>query len=328
MRYLIDNRNSSDPGINLALEEYCLKNLDTRHAFVLFYVNAPSVIVGRNQNILQEIDERYVDAQCIPVMRRLSGGGAVYHDSGNLNFSFIQGYRGGLPDIQTVLRPVLCALHLMGVGAHINDRNDVLVGTKKISGSARFSNTRRGMIHGTLLFDADLRALRRALHPPANRLLTKAVRSVPHPVTNIRPLLDHPMDLDGFTQRLLALLRRQIGATQKLSLDERTWKRIHQLAADKYRSWDWTFGRTPDFSVIRNGRDKNRLRVDVHRGKIAKIADLDPDNGAGIGPALEKRLLGTRYERKDILRVLDGMRIAVGSRVMDTKQLTQAISYR
>jgi lipoate-protein ligase A len=251
----------------------------------------------------------------------------VYHDGGNLNFSFIQPTGGGLQSIRPVLRPIVSSLHQMGVSAHLNERNDLLVGTKKISGSARFSNTRRVMVHGTLLFDADLHALGRALRPPAYRLRTKAVRSVPHPVTNIRLLLDRSMDLAGFTHRLLALLRGEVGEMRKLSLDDQNWKRIHQLAADKYRSWDWTFGRTPDFSVVKNDRGHGRLRIDVHRGKICKIKDLDPLNGTGIGSELEKRLSGTRYERNQILSVLNGMRIAAGGRVLDSEQLTHVICY-
>ncbi|KPJ76965.1 MAG: hypothetical protein AMJ54_09880 [Deltaproteobacteria bacterium SG8_13] len=328
MRYLIDNRNNCDPFVNLAIEEYCLKSLDPRHEYVLLYANAPSVIVGRNQNILQEIDRRYVEAKQIRVLRRLSGGGAVYHDKGNLNFCFIQeAGPGGLRSIPSVLTPVLRSLHHMGLDAHINDRSDLLVGTKKFSGSARFSNTRRVMVHGTLLFDADLQALSRTLTPPENPVLTKAIQSVRHPVANIRPLLGRSMGIREFADRLMDLVGSQMGEVQKWSLGDRHWRQIHRLAADKYRSWEWTFGHTPDFSVMKNSRGKHHLRIDVHRGKIAEIVDLDPDNGTDIWRELGKWLIGTRYEQNEIRSVLSGIRIPAGSRALDPEQLTRELCY-
>ena len=322
MRYLIDNQGIRDPGVNLALEEYCLTNLKSRHEYVLLYVNEPSVIVGRNQNILQEIDQDYVNAQRIRVMRRLSGGGAVYHDKGNINLSFIQ-RRGedGLKGIKRFLAPILQSLRQMGVDARINERSDLVVGTKKISGSARFSNTRRVMVHGTLLFDTDLHALSQALSPPDNRLLTRAVPSVRHPVANIRPLLDRMMNTVDFVDRLLLLLRRQVGKMQKLSLDEHHWQRIHRLAAEKYRSWEWTFGHTPDFSVVKNGCGNNRLRIDVHRGKITGIVALGPDNSAGHWREIENRLAGRRYDPDAVATMLDNIRIPINDCFPDSEQL-------
>ncbi len=328
MRYLIDNHDNPDPFVNMALEEHCIRRLDGQHEYFLLYANEPSVIVGRNQNILQEVDHRFMKAHRMQLVRRLSGGGAVYHDRGNLNFSFIQNpAAGGLKNIRWFLSPIVRALDHMGVGARINDRNDLVVGKKKISGSALFSNTRRVMVHGTLLFDADLRALARALTPPASRLQTKAIQSVYHPVANIRPLLDRSVDLDHFKKRLLGLLRKEMGRMQKVSLDDRHWKRIYRLAAQKYRSWDWTFGRTPDFSVMKNGQGQHRLRIDVHRGKIAAIVDLDPEKGNGKWRELGKHLTGTRYERDEIRKALDDLPVATGSRFPAVEPLANEICF-
>ena len=328
MRYLIDNQNSIDPSVNLALEEYCLKRLDARHEYILLYVNAPAVIVGRNQNILQEIDGPYVASRRIQVLRRISGGGAVYHDRGNLNFSLIQNVvSGGLQRIEPLLTPVIRSLGRLGVYARLNDRCDLTVGTKKISGCARFSNTRRMMVHGTLLFDADLNALTRALTPPAIHLKTKAIPSIPHPVANLRPMLNRAMDLSGFTDRLVALLGSEMGEMRKWPLEKKQWEQIHRLAADKYHSWDWTFGRTPDFSIVKNGRTTNRMQIDVHRGKIAGIAALDPACGGGAWHLFEKRLIGTRYERNEIQRVLNGFRVPVDNRLLTPEQLANDICF-
>ena len=328
MRYWIDNHDNPDPFVNMALEEHCIRSMDGRHEYFLLYANEPSVIVGRNQNILQEVDHRFIKAHRIHLVRRLSGGGAVYHDRGNLNFSFIQKPgTGGLNNIRSFLSPVLRALDRMGIGAHINDRNDLMVGKKKISGSALFSNTRRIMVHGTLLFDSDLQALVRALTPPVSRLQTKAIQSVHRPVANIRSLLNRTVDLDHFKKRLLALLIKEIGEVQKLSLDDRHWKRIYRIAAQKYRSWDWTFGRTPDFSVMENGHGQYRLRIDVHRGKIAAIVDLNSDNGNGKWREPGKQLTGTRYERDEIRKALDGLHIAPGNRFPGAEPLADELCF-
>ena len=326
MRYMVDNQHHSDPCVNLALEEYCLKNLDARHPYVLLYVNGPSVIVGRNQNILQEIDGPYVKARRIQVVRRLSGGGAVYHDKGNLNFSFIQNAgTGGLQHIEPLIASVLRSLQHMGVRAHINNRSDLLVGPKKISGCARFSNTRRVMVHGTLLFDADLHTLSRALSPPDNRLLTKAIRSIPHPVANIRPMLNRSMDLYGFTRRLVDLLSNEIGEIKRMPLGAKQWDQVHRLASDKYRTWDWTFGRTPHFSIVKNGRKRDRIQIDVHRGKIAGIAALDPGGDNRAWRILGKQLTGTRYERNEILRALNGFPMPIDNRQLNPEKLATDI---
>ena len=322
MRYLIDNQGSSDPSVNLALEEYCLTNLESRHDYFLMYINEPTVVVGRNQNILQEIDRNYVKAQRIRVMRRLSGGGAVYHDKGNINLSFIQKRGdGNLKDIQRFLAPIVHSLRLLGVEAHINERSDLLAGTKKISGSARFSNTRRVMVHGTLLFDTDLNALSQALSPPDDRLLTRAVASVRHPVANIRPLLDRFMNTGDFVKSLLPLLSRQVGKMQNLFLEDHHWQRIHRLAADKYRSWEWTYGHTPDFSVVTNGCCNNRFRIDVHRGKITGMAALGPGNNAGNWREVEHRLAGTRYDPDVVAAALDNIHLPINVCIPDSKQL-------
>ena len=326
MRYLIDNRDTRDPYVNLALEEYCLKRLDTGHDYLLLYRNQPSVIVGRNQNVWHEVDRGFVQKNSIPVVRRMSGGGAVYHDGGNLNFCFIENQApGGLRNLQRYLLPVVRALEQAGVQPVMNDRGDLLVGKHKISGNARFSNTRRILVHGTLLFDTDLEILARALQSPSVRLVTKATSSVRHSVVNIRSLLDRPMDLIGFQQHLIASLGMQMGGIRKQSLDEGQWTQIHRLAARKYRSWDWTFGRTPDFSISKNGRSRQHLQVDVHRGKITGISGQGAGSGGFFQRALQSRLNGVRYDREEILRALDGIELTAAGRMWGPEQLAGEI---
>lgn len=158
--FVIENNKIDDPRMNLALEEYALRHLDLTHTYLLLYINRPSVIVGRNQNPFQEINSEYIAERGISVVRRLSGGGAVYHDLGNLNYSFITRYdRGDLNNFKKFTAPVIAALRRMGVPAELNPRNDIVANGKKISGTAQYANGKGILTHGTLLFDARLDAV-------------------------------------------------------------------------------------------------------------------------------------------------------------------------
>ena len=158
---LIDNEGVTDPTLNLALEEWTLRNLDPQYRYLLFYVNEPSIIIGRNQNTLEEINRAYVEARNVRVVRRMSGGGAVYHDEGNLNFSFMTDYKPGrLHNFNRFTRPLRRVLASMGVEAQLEGRNDLVAGDgRKISGNAQFSTPRRMFSHGTLMFNTNRKAL-------------------------------------------------------------------------------------------------------------------------------------------------------------------------
>lgn len=153
----IDNQKNYDPRINLAIEEYALKHLDINETYLLFYINEPSIIIGKNQNTIEEINTKYVEDQQIHVVRRLSGGGAVYHDKGNLNFSFITKDDGNsFHNFKKFTEPVVEALKKLGVNAELSGRNDLMAEGRKISGNAQFSTKGRMFSHGTLLFDSEI----------------------------------------------------------------------------------------------------------------------------------------------------------------------------
>src|SRR5699024_7618993 len=153
----IDNKGITDPSINLAIEQYVLQKFGTEDTYLLFYINRPSIIIGKNQNTVEEINTDYVDEQGIKVVRRLSGGGAVYHDEGNLNFSFITNGEGdSLHNFANCTEPVVQALNKMGVPAELQGRNDLVVNGRKIAGNAMFSTKGRMFSHGTLMFDSEI----------------------------------------------------------------------------------------------------------------------------------------------------------------------------
>src|SRR5512133_2979023 len=153
----VDNLNEHDASINLALEEYVLRNAQTDEDMLLFYINAPSIIIGRHQNTLEEINCDYVDEHGIRVVRRLSGGGAVYHDLGNLNYTFIMDVHDSSKlDLALFCEPVVKALQILGIQAEISGRNDITINGRKFSGNAQYRKDGRVMHHGTILFDSDL----------------------------------------------------------------------------------------------------------------------------------------------------------------------------
>ncbi|MGE3801730.1 MAG: biotin/lipoate A/B protein ligase family protein, partial [Candidatus Kapaibacterium sp.] len=240
---LIDNRNSSDPRVNLALEEYIVRTRKEGD-YLLVYVNDPTVVIGKHQNVLEEVNHTFVGANGIRLVRRISGGGAVYHDEGNLNFSLItdhspEKHNNYLP----FLSPILDLLATMGVEGKLNNRNSlVLRDGRKFSGNAQFASRGRMMSHGTLLFDTNLTALTSVLSPEANVENSKAVQSVRSDVANLRDQLPGEIDQEAFTQELI---RSYAGYSPTVeALAESEWREVEELARTKFDSWEWYFGRT------------------------------------------------------------------------------------
>ncbi len=200
----VDNQQVIDPSVNLAIEEYLLRNFSGDDEILLFYINEPSIIIGRNQNTLEEINHEYVDAHNIHVVRRLSGGGAVYHDLGNLNFSFIAHNRPeNVHNFKKFTGPVVQVLRQMGVSAEMSGRNDILVEGRKVSGNAQYISGKRMFSHGTLLFDSDLSCVAEALNVKMSKITSKGLKSVRSRVANISEFLSEPITLEQFRRRLL-----------------------------------------------------------------------------------------------------------------------------
>ncbi len=191
----IDNKGITDPRINLAIEEYALKNLDINETYLLFYINEPSIIIGKNQNSIEEINTEYVESNGIHVVRRLSGGGAVYHDLGNLNYSFITKDDGNsFHNFRKFTEPVIAALNQMGVNAELSGRNDILAEGRKISGNAQFSTKGRMFTHGTLLFNSEMDHIVSALRVKKDKIESKGIKSVRSRVANISEFLSDKIE--------------------------------------------------------------------------------------------------------------------------------------
>lgn len=312
---LIDNEGITDPTLNLALEEWALRNLDPQYRYLLFYVNEPSVIIGRNQNTLEEINRAYVEEQDVQVVRRMSGGGAVYHDRGNLNFSFMTDYKPDrLHNFDRFTRPLRRVLTSMGVDARLEGRNDLVVGEgRKISGNAQFSTARRMFSHGTLMFNTNRKALAQALNVTPDKIDSKAHQSVRKRVTNIAEVGTHVYDMSTFRRLLVdGLFPQDETPVYTLSSDE--WKGVDALADRRYRQWEWNVGASPAFDVRRRDRFSQGevdVRMSIEDGKIDRIQIYGDFLGIwGTTAPLEHHLHGTPYAPEALRETLSEVDVA------------------
>jgi lipoate---protein ligase len=299
----IDNKGITDPRINLAIEEYALKNLDINETYLLFYINEPSIIIGKNQNSVEEINTEYVESNGIHVVRRLSGGGAVYHDLGNLNYSFITKDDGdSFHNFRKFTEPVIAALKQMGVNAELSGRNDILAEGRKISGNAQFSTRGRMFTHGTLLFNSEMDHIVSALRVKKDKIESKGIKSVRSRVANISEFLTEKWTIEEFRSSLLKFIFQGQEVTEYV-LTEEDWENIHQLSNERYQNWDWNYGKSPAFNLQHSHRfpvGQIDVRLDVDKGIIENCKIYGDFFGVGDVSDIENKLKHVRYEKSEI----------------------------
>lgn len=302
----VDNHENTDPRMNLAIEEHLLRNVRLEEPLLLFYINAPSVIIGRNQNSIEEIDPDFVRQNGIYVVRRLSGGGAVYHDLGNLNFSFITPGRDDLHNFAKFTRPVIDVLRGLGITAVLQGKSDIFVEGKKISGNAQYASMGRMFSHGTILFNTNLENMLRAINPRQVKIESNAVQSVRAFVTNVREHLSEELDIAQLRQ---ALLHGIFGAGQlpTYELTSSDWEQIREISTQRYMTWDWNYGRSPAFNIQKTEKlpvGKLDARIDVDKGRIQAIKIYGDFSGKRDVAELELQLTGLRYEAESVAEAL------------------------
>ncbi|TAF33782.1 MAG: lipoate--protein ligase [Cytophagales bacterium] len=304
----IDNQDNHEPALNLALEEYCALNWPQQDSYFLLYVNSPCLVLGKNQNTLEEINHRFAKAQNIDVLRRISGGGTVYHDLGNINFSFICPHdQKKVANFRWFNEPVCAALNDLGVPAEINKRGDLIAEGRKISGNAQYTSKRMMFSHGTLLFDSNLEYLERALDVCIGRVESKSMKSVRSKVQNIKPYLSPDWTLPLFK----SYLAEKICGINHASISPTSteWAAIHDLAQSKYKSWEWNFGRSPECSIQKEA-NTNRpfaLTIQLASGCIFKDFEVLTPHifSEELLNDLRKVLSGVPYESSALLQVLE-----------------------
>ena len=307
----IDNKGITDPQINLAIEEYALKNLGMEDSYLLFYINEPSIIIGKNQNTIEEINTEYVEKNGIKVVRRLSGGGAVYHDLGNLNFSFITKDDGdSFHNFLKFTEPVIQALRKMGVNAELSGRNDLVAEGRKISGNAQFATKGKMFSHGTLLFDSEMDHVVSALKVRKDKIESKGIKSIRSRVANISEFLSKKMTIGEFRQELLRNIFEGYDRIPEYVLTEKDWENIHKLSAERYQTWEWNYGKSPAFNIQHSHRFPVGLiefRLDVKKGVIEQCKIFGDFFGVGDVSEIEQLLVGVQYERSAIQKALQGI---------------------
>lgn len=297
---LIIRSDITNPFFNIASEEYLLKKVPDD--VFLLYVNDPSIVVGKHQNTLAEINYRFVRENSIHVVRRLSGGGTVYHDRGNLNFAFIQHVEGkNLIDFKKYTAPIISILKKLGVNACFEGKNDLRVNGLKISGNAEHVFKKRVLHHGTILFDSDLNVLNEAIRVAPGRYRDKAVKSIRSVVTNIRPLLTKEMDMSGFIGYLETEFLKSTLDAKKYRFTKEDNQAIRKLIDEKYISWEWNFGYSPNYELVNDYTwDKDyKINVTVEKGKITSVKIID-DRGTLCFEDICNALIGLRHREESI----------------------------
>lgn len=309
MRY-IDN-NCTDPYFNLALEEYLLREVNGEY-FVLWR-DEPCIVVGKNQNTLSEINEEYIKKHDIKVVRRQSGGGAVFHDLGNLNFTFIVEDDGKkFNDFKTFVIPIIGVLNELGVKAEFSGRNDLLIDGKKFSGNAQCKYKNRVMHHGTLLFSSDIVNLSDALISKPIKFSDKAVKSVSSRITNISEHLQESFSVIDFKNKIFEYIGREEKDKVITTLDNEEIEEVKNLVKTKYETWQWNFGQSPKYNFYNEKKlsaGTIELSIDVEKGIMQHIRIFGDFFGEGNIEDIEKALIGKKHNTEEIHRVIDNINI-------------------
>jgi lipoate---protein ligase len=301
---------SCAPAVNLAYEEYFLKGRDLEEDLLMLWRSEPTIVVGRFQNTLEEINASFAEAHHIRVIRRISGGGAVYHDLGNVCFSFIlHDIQPKVIDKSKYIRPVVEALAQLGVHAELTHRNDLTVEGKKFSGNAMALHKNRLLFHGTLLFDADLEMLEQALKTPEVKILSKGVQSARSGVTNLKEYLFEEMSVIRFKERLKELLFAGTSPVTYIPCKE-DLEATQELVKTKYETWGWNFGNNPRSTIHRSWplvEGILEIQLELEKGCI-QLCQLTGNFATPIRfGEVEKSLTNVPYTYAEIRKALTGL---------------------
>ncbi|MCX2838804.1 lipoate--protein ligase [Salinimicrobium sp. MT39] len=297
---------STDPYFNIATDEYIFKHI--KEDCFMLWRNDNAIIVGKHQNTQAEINHDYVKERGIKVVRRLSGGGAVYHDLGNLNFSFTRtGENYEMIDFERYTRPIIAVLKELGVNAKFEGRNDLTIEGKKFSGNAEHVFKNKVLHHGTLLFSSEMTDVSGALKINPLKYKDRGVKSVPNRVTNISDHLPEKISLDEFTNKIMDYIIHNFEDARLYEFTDEDLAAIQKIRDEKYSTWEWNFGYSPDYNFKQGARTPGgtvEMNMNVTNGIIQKVKITgDFFHIRDIGP-IEEALENTRHEEKMIRQKL------------------------
>ncbi|EGJ27165.1 lipoate--protein ligase [Streptococcus porcinus] len=306
MKYIVNK--SNNPAYNIALEAYAFRELLSEDEIFILWINEPAIIIGKHQNTIQEINKEYTDEHGIHVVRRLSGGGAVYHDLNNLNYTIISNKSAeGAFDFKTFSQPVIETLADLGVKAEFTGRNDLEINGKKFCGNAQAYYKGRMMHHGCLLFDVDMTVLGDALKVSKDKIASKGIKSVRARVTNILDELPEKITVTEFSDKILEKMKETYPEMTEYVLSEDELAKIQKSADEQFGSWDWTYGKAPEYTIERNVRyaaGKINTFANVENSIIKNIKIYGDFFGIKDVKDVESLLIGCKYDYKDVLEKL------------------------
>lgn len=285
---------SLDPYYNFSLEEYLATSEDIDFpAMFMLWRTSPTIMIGRFQNTIEEINKDYVNEKNMNVVRRNSGGGAIYTDPGIWQFSFIvKDYEKGKIDFKTFVDPVIEALKKMGVNAELTGRNDILVENKKICGNAQFMKSKSVVHHGSILFDADINSMTAGLKVSKEKIISKGIKSIRSRVANISEYIKEDMDVDEFKNKMIEdLLEKDY---KIYNLTEKDKNKIESIYKEKFNTWEWNYGKSPKYSITKSKRyagGKIEVNLNISDGLIS-----------------ECKIHGDFFSVKDILDIEKGLK--------------------
>jgi lipoate-protein ligase A len=305
MKYI--KNTSVSPYYNLAFEEYILNNFKDDD-YVLLWQNDNTIVVGKHQNTAEEINQGVVEEFGVNVVRRNTGGGAVYHDLGNINFSFISSWKleNGI-NYEIFLRPIIKALNSIGVNAIKKGRNDIVVEEKKISGNAQMLIKDRILHHGTLLFDSDLLMMERVLNVAPDKIASKGIKSIRARVANIKAFLDIDINVLQLMDILVKSFFKNSEITEVI-LTEKQLLEIKTLAKEKYESWDWNYGNSPQSNYMNSMKfefGKVEINLFINEGLIESCKINGDFLSLRDITDLEKSMVGIKYDINEIRNKLE-----------------------